>query len=144
MVNQQKQYRGEGATIALAAALGIIGVCGIGHIYVGRLARGCVILVTSLVIGAVGLVLALATLWYPEFVFVPLAAYLGFYAWSVLDARRIVKRHNASLGDAGETEAAESEPTEQEVTDPKASETDESEAAEQETAKPNTDKSDAR
>ena len=105
MDNQQKQYRSEGTTLILAAVLGIIGVCGIGHIYVGLLARGFVILFGSLAIGILGMVAAIALMLFPGFVFVPLAAYLGFYVWSVFDARRIVRLHNAEL--AGNRDAAE-------------------------------------
>lgn len=128
MKNKQRQYRSEGITLVLAAVLGLIGICGIGHIYVGRLARGFVLLFGSVAIGVAGFLMGVMFLWFPEFVFVPLAAYLGFYVWTVFDARSVVKKHNESLDDAGgaeaagteagETEAAKPEPTESEEAEP--------------------------
>lgn len=140
MKSKQMQYRSEGITLVLAAVLGLIGICGIGHIYVGRLARGFVLLFGSVAIGVVSALMSIALFGLPEFIFIALAAYLGFYVWTVFDARSIVKKHNESLDNAGEPEAAEAEPDANEPegveSEPAEAETTEAEVVEPEPAKP--------
>ena len=103
------------ATLLLAGLLGFGGMCGIGHIYVGRTRRGIVVLAASFAIaglGAAALVAALpespdptstlADLVAPLLALLALpAAYFGFVIWTVIDAGRACRAHNAALDGAG-------------------------------------------
>ena len=45
-----KHYKSEGITLVLSIVLGLMGLMGIGHIYVGKVKRGIIILIAGLFI----------------------------------------------------------------------------------------------
>jgi len=45
-----KHYKSEGITLVLSIVLGLMGLMGIGHIYIGRVKRGIIILIGGLFI----------------------------------------------------------------------------------------------
>ena len=50
MTSSLKHYKSEGMTLVLSIALGLLGLMGIGHIYVGKVKRGIAILIGGLFI----------------------------------------------------------------------------------------------
>ena len=117
------------ATILLAALLGFGGVCGIGHIYVGRVRRGIIILVPMLVAAALWGVLSVLVLSGSPDPMADLAAALGlvvgfvawmlqgkgalvawavlvivpvgFVIWTIFDARKLCKAYNVVMDETG-------------------------------------------
>lgn len=116
-------------TTLLAALLGFGGVCGIGHIYVGRVRRGIIILVPPLVAAALWGVVFVVILSESLDPMADLAAALelvvgfvvwmlqgkgalvawvvlvmvpvGFVIWTIFDARKLCKRYNSVLDETG-------------------------------------------
>ena len=80
-------YKNSGTALVLAGVLGILGICGIGHFYVGKIGRGVVILIVGLVL----CIILLATS------FFGLIAYLPFFAWTVYDVNKLSKHYNHFL-----------------------------------------------
>lgn len=92
----------------LAAVLAVL-IPGVGHIYVGKVMEGIIILILSIVIGSVGSVVVilwgLAT-WGVGFIFgvVILAIiYLVFWVWQIFDAYNKANQYNAALQQTGRT-----------------------------------------
>jgi TM2 domain-containing membrane protein YozV len=97
----KRQEKSEGVAIVLAVLVGLIGFYGVGHMYVGRIRRGLVILFLdwvisipsffSLVVGLSGdielLVLGV----------VLLVGSLILWIWQIFDARRVCREHNQGL-----------------------------------------------
>ncbi len=87
------EHKDEGVTLILASVLGIFGLCGIGHVYLGMIKRGIIILFGNFILwgGAVlGFILTIETI-------IPIVmsvAALAFWVWSIFDARRLVREHN--------------------------------------------------
>lgn len=48
-----KHYKSEGVTLVLSIVLGLMGIMGIGHIYIGRVKRGIAILIGGILIWVV-------------------------------------------------------------------------------------------
>lgn len=94
MADSQVQYKNEGVALVLAAVLGIIGLCGIGHIYAGRLSRGILILLASLVTGAL-----VVFMW---IIIVPVIIHIGLVIWTIFDARNVCREYNTTLSDTGQ------------------------------------------
>lgn len=86
--------------MVLAALPGIFGLVGIGHIYLGRVERGVVLLVVGLLLAVPGTALAFTApvLGLPLLLilFVPL------WVWSIFDARNICRRYNDALDSSGQ------------------------------------------
>ncbi len=89
--NQMRQrpyeWKSEGTTLILTVLLGIIGLGGIGHIYLGNITRGIVLLV-------VGIVLAIITLVTFGIGFIVL---IPFAIWVIFDARSKCRYYNDYL-----------------------------------------------
>ncbi len=84
------QWKSEGTTLILTV-LGIIGLVGIGHIYLGNITRGIVLLI-------VGIVLAIITLVTFGIGFIIL---IPFAIWVIYDARKQCKHYNDHLEQTG-------------------------------------------
>jgi len=84
---RKPEWKSEGTTLILTIVLGIFGFGGIGHIYLGNITRGIVILI-------VGIALLLIS----AFTFgVGLIALIPFAIWVVYDARKQCKYYNNYL-----------------------------------------------
>lgn len=83
------EWKNEGTTLILSILLGFLGICGIGHIYVGKLERGIVILIVGiilLVIGIIGLVVVVGA--------ILLVLYIPLFIWQILDSRKVCREYN--------------------------------------------------
>jgi TM2 domain-containing membrane protein YozV/predicted RNA-binding Zn-ribbon protein involved in translation (DUF1610 family) len=85
------EWKSEGTTLILTIILGIFGFGGIGHIYLGNITRGIVILIVGLIL----LVIAVVTFG------IGLIALIPFAIWVVFDARKQCKYYNDHLEQTG-------------------------------------------
>lgn len=83
------------ATI-LAAVIGILGISGIGHMYVGRVGRGVGLLIGILILDVIGM----ATIWFGVGA-IFLIAGLAIYIWHIFDARNLCRQYNNYLAQNG-------------------------------------------
>lgn len=89
----------EGTIIGLAAIGGIFGLHGLGHLILGKLTAGFLVLFAGIAL-IVGIVLTASYAWwsYEMSLYVLTAilalAYIGLFIWQVTDANASVKKHN--------------------------------------------------
>jgi len=113
-----KGYKGEGTTLVLSIVVGLMGFMGVGHIYLGRVRRGIIILIVGLLIWTIVFIpmLMLGILSEVEeddfemtavmglmggFIVVGIAA-LALFIWQIFNARKLCKEYNAHLEEHGE------------------------------------------
>ena len=87
------EWKSEGTTLILTIVLGIFGFGGIGHIYLGNITRGIVILIVGIILLAVSVV----TFGIGLIVLIP------FAIWVVFDARKQCRYYNDHLEQTGKT-----------------------------------------
>lgn len=99
------EHKSPGVAAVLALVLGIIGLMGIGHIYVGRIGRGIVLLVVGIILGF---------LTWGSFVLGFLTFGLGFigaiifgiillilWIWQIFNAYGLAKQFNKAVQETG-------------------------------------------
>jgi len=90
------ELKSEGTTLILSIVLGLSVVTGIGHMYVGKIGRGVVILIAGLVLGVTGWV----TIW----IGVGIIFLIGFFIlfiWQIFDSRNLCRQYNDYLSKNG-------------------------------------------
>jgi len=92
-LQRQPEWKSEGTTLILTIILGIFGFGGIGHIYLGNITRGIVILIVGIIL----LLVAVFTFGIGLIVLIP------FAIWVVFDARKQCKYYNDHLEQTGKT-----------------------------------------
>jgi len=116
-----KHYKSEGITLVLSIVLGLMGLMGIGHIYVGKVKRGIAILVGGIMIWVVvfipiGFLSVLeesqemsemdmmAQMFGPMFAALIIGAIAGFvlFIWQILNARSLCRDYNLYCEKKGE------------------------------------------
>ena len=85
------EWKSEGITLVLTIILGICGLGGIGHIYLGLIGKGIVILIVGIIL----LVVTFFTLGIGLIVLIP------FAIWVVFDSRKQCKYYNDHLQRTG-------------------------------------------
>ena len=85
------QWKSEGTTLILTIVLGIFGLGGIGHIYLGNITRGIVILIVGIIL----LVVSAVTFGIGLIILIP------FAIWVVFDSRKQCKHYNDHLEQTG-------------------------------------------
>jgi TM2 domain-containing membrane protein YozV len=85
------QWKSEDITLILTIILGIIGLGGTGHIYLGNITRGIVILI-------VGIILIVVTIFT---IGIGLIVLITFAIWVVYDSRKQCKYYNDHLEQTG-------------------------------------------
>jgi TM2 domain-containing membrane protein YozV len=85
------QWKSEGTTLILTIVLGLFGLGGIGHIYLGNITRGIVILIVGIIL----LVVAAVTMGIGLIILIP------FAIWVVFDSRKQCKHYNDHLEQTG-------------------------------------------
>ena len=96
-------WKSESTTLLLAIILGLFGLSGIGHLYVGGMLKGVVILIAGFMLGVVGVFLTV----YLPYVFGILGfmffiAYIPLYIWQIIDARKLCRYYNDYYEEYGE------------------------------------------
>lgn len=89
-------YKSEGNTIILAIVLGIFGLNGIGHLYIGKIGKGIGFLIGSIILFAIGI----ATLFFVVGAFL-LIIYFVIFIWQIIDARNLCREYNHSVQTTG-------------------------------------------
>ena len=90
-------WKSDSTTLLLAIILGLFGLSGIGHLYLGMIGRGVGILIAGIVLWVVGAV----TLMFGVGV-VLIIGYLVLFIWQILDSRRLCREYNDYYEDHGE------------------------------------------
>ncbi len=87
----QTGHKDESTTLILSIILGLIGLPGIGHMYVGKVGKGVGILIGSWILIAVG-VLTLG---------IGFIIYLILFIWQIFDSRTLCRQYNNYLSQHG-------------------------------------------
>ncbi len=101
-----KHYKSEGITLVLSIVVGLMGIMGVGHIYLGRVRRGLIILIVGVLIwGAVFVpVLFLGMLGELEEDSVDPTAVIGMFIlfiWQILNSHKLCKEYNEHFEEHG-------------------------------------------
>jgi hypothetical protein len=90
-------WKSESTTLLLSILLGLFGLSGIGHLYLGMIGRGVVILIGGIVLGVVGVVTLMFVVgWFL------LIAYIPLFIWQIIDARKLCRQYNDYYEEYGE------------------------------------------
>jgi len=106
--NSIKHYKSEGLTLGLSLGLGLLGIMGIGHIYVGKVKRGIGILIGGILAWASFFIIywvygvlegpQLSDMQLVVMIFGPfiIAAVAGItlFIWQILNSRKLCKQYN--------------------------------------------------
>jgi hypothetical protein len=93
--------------VLLASTLGIFGLLGIGHIYVGRWVQGVLILITGLILDGLMVMTFFSMTFFPGrdpttnvidmgadvFLFIGIV-YFAVFIWQIFDSRSLAKKFN--------------------------------------------------
>ena len=90
-------WKSESTTLLLSIILGLFGLAGIGHLYLGVIGRGVGILIGGIILYAVGIV----TLMFGVGV-VLIIGYLVLFIWQIIDSRRLCREYNDYYEDYGQ------------------------------------------
>jgi TM2 domain-containing membrane protein YozV len=91
-VTMASQTKNVGSVIALALIAGIIGFNGIGHLYIGTVRKGIIILVIGWIILGITIL------------FIPFGLiYLFFWIWQAYDVNKSAKHYNEYILKNGKT-----------------------------------------
>jgi TM2 domain-containing membrane protein YozV len=85
------EWKSMGVTIVLTVVLGFFGLGGIGHIYLGKIIKGIVILIVGIIL----LIITILTSGIGLIVLIPYAI------WVVYDSYKLCKRYNNDLEQTG-------------------------------------------
>ena len=92
----QTGYKSMDTATILAAVLGFFGLCGIGHMYIGRVGRGVGLLIGILVLDVIGFATVMFLVGIPF-----LIAALAIYIWHIFDVRNLCREYNNYLSQNG-------------------------------------------
>ncbi|HWY34297.1 MAG TPA: hypothetical protein VNX68_06590 [Nitrosopumilaceae archaeon] len=93
-------YKSEVTTLVLAVVLGLVSLQGIGHIYIGKIARGVGILVLSLLLSTLSVSyligIKISVLSFTSIYFLPalVVGYFVLYVFQILDGRKLCVVYN--------------------------------------------------
>lgn len=93
---KQTLYKSETVTLILAIVLGLLGLNGVGHLYVGKIGKGVVILIGSLILYTAGLV----TLFIGVGI-VLIIIFIVIFIWQIIDSRKLCQQYNEHVRDTG-------------------------------------------
>jgi TM2 domain-containing membrane protein YozV len=98
-----------GTTVVLAVVLGLIGIMGVGHLYLGKVTRGIILLILGLVILpmivsyflylSVSMGSSIYSIVAP--VIIIIAVWMGLLIWQAFDAYQLAKEYNLSIQTTG-------------------------------------------
>lgn len=88
--------KSENTTLILSIVLGLLGLSGIGHMYVGKFGKGIVILIGSWILLVIGIALLIILI---GVIFLIIA--LVLVIWQITDARKLCRQYNDHLKRTG-------------------------------------------
>ena len=123
-VVEQLPYKSPGTTALIAFLGGLFALPGIGHMYVGKVKKGIVILIGGLILYALVIVMIMSAISFQQFLsseisseittnntaiwlqiavlmFVFGIAYIALLIWQIFDARKLAKKFNESVKATG-------------------------------------------
>jgi len=90
------EWKSESITLLLSILLGLFGIQGVGHMYVGKVGKGVVILIGSLVLIVIAVLLTMTGI--GAIIGIPLIiAYIVMFIWQIIDARKLCFQYNDHL-----------------------------------------------
>ena len=93
-------YKSESTTLILSIILGLLGLNGIGHIYVGKVLLGITILIGSIILYAVAIIGLFASISLLDFgvslagYVAMLAAFFALFIWQIIHSRNLCRKYN--------------------------------------------------
>jgi len=104
MARQTYEYKSEGITILLAVIPSLVGIYGLGHFYVGKIAKGILWLISGGLLLLIFGCLILASIFAPpgkepgdRGLGLFLILYFAFWVWHIFAARHVCRKHNQGL-----------------------------------------------
>ena len=91
VLQRPPEWKSMGVTMVLTVVLGIVGLGGIGHLYLGKIIKGIVILIVGIIL----LIITILTSGIGLIVLIPYAI------WVVYDSYKLCKRYNDDLEQTG-------------------------------------------
>lgn len=88
-IGRPVEWKSESATLLLSILLGLFGIAGVGHMYVGQVGKGVGILIVGLLIFVIGIVTLIILIGV-----VVLILYIPFFIWQVMDSRKLCREYN--------------------------------------------------
>ena len=108
--SSMKHYKSEGVTLVLSIIVGLLGILGVGHMYVGRIKRGIGILIAGFFIWVIVFIpvgmqipsvtnedlLNEAELVSSVYVGIVIAGilYVALFIWQILNSRKLCRQYN--------------------------------------------------
>lgn len=90
------EWKSESVTLLLSILLGLFGIQGVGHMYVGKIGKGVVILIGSIVLFVIAVALTITGI--GAIIGIPLIImYIVMFIWQILDARKLCMQYNEHL-----------------------------------------------
>jgi predicted RNA-binding Zn-ribbon protein involved in translation (DUF1610 family)/TM2 domain-containing membrane protein YozV len=90
------EWKSESVTLLLSILLGLFGIQGVGHMYVGKIGKGVVILIGSLVLLVISIALTVTGI--GAIIGIPLIiVYIVMFIWQIIDARKLCQQYNDHL-----------------------------------------------
>ena len=90
VLQRPPEWKSMGVTMVLTVVLGIFGLGGIGHLYLGKIIKGIVLLIVGIILAIIG--------WLTIFGLIVL---LAFALFVIYDSYRLCKRYNNDLEQTG-------------------------------------------
>ena len=90
------EFKSEGTTLVLSIILGLFGLCGVGHMYVGQVGKGVGILIGGLVL----LIVGMATILFGVGI-VFIIIFIALFIWQIVDSRKQCFYYNEYLENNG-------------------------------------------
>ena len=90
VLQRPPEWKSMGVTMVLTVVLGIVGLGGIGHLYLGKIIKGIVLLIVGIILAIIG--------WLTIFGLIVLLAFALFVMY---DSYRLCKRYNNDLEQTG-------------------------------------------
>jgi len=91
------EYKSEGTTMVLSIVLGLLGLCGVGHMYVGKVGKGVGILILGIILFSVGIttiVFGVGAIF--------LIIFVILFIWQIVNSRKLCFYYNSYLDSNGE------------------------------------------
>lgn len=90
------EWKSESITLLLSILLGLFGIQGVGHIYVGKIGKGVGILIGSIILFALAIFLTATGI--GAIVGIPMIiGYLIMFIWQIIDSRNLCREYNQYL-----------------------------------------------
>ena len=90
---RRTRTKNEGTALVLSLILGLLGIMGVGHIYIRKIGQG----IGLLILGFVLVIVGAATLYWSGWGVILLIVYFILFVWQVINARDLCKKYNMFL-----------------------------------------------